>query len=91
MSNNKTKADKDSLPAPGGTETEYVKTDYVELAKLTISKINVYHVMIGIGIFAVFLGYISVAPPTDLPNWPLYTLNAKTWQSFERWVRQKIY
>ncbi len=81
---------KDTLPKHG-METEYLKTDYKELAKLIISKIRVYHIMIGLGVFAVFLGYISVAPPTDLPNWPLYSLNARTWQSFEHWVRLDIY
>lgn len=49
------------------------------------SKIKTIHIVAVIGICAVFLGYISVAPPTDLPNWPLYRLNSKTWQSFERW------
>ena len=48
-------------------------------------KIRPVYVIVGVGVFAVFLGYISVAPPTDLPVWPLYTLNAKVWQSFEYW------
>ena len=37
------------------------------------------------GVLSVFLGYISVAPPSDLPNWPLYRLNSRVWQSFEHW------
>ena len=53
--------------------------------KSFLSKIKTYHVVIALGLFAVFVGYISVAPPTDLPNWPLYRLNSKVWQSFESW------
>lgn len=53
--------------------------------KNILSKIKTWHVVVSIGLFSVFLGYISVAPPTDLPNWPLYRLNAKVWQSFESW------
>ena len=53
--------------------------------KSSLSKIKTYHIVIALGLFAVFVGYISVAPPTDLPNWPLYRLNSKVWQSFESW------
>lgn len=54
-------------------------------SKSFLSKIKTYHIVIALGLFAVFVGYISVAPPTDLPNWPLYRLNSKVWQSFESW------
>lgn len=53
--------------------------------KSLVPKIKTYHVVIALGLFSVFIGYISVAPPTDLPNWPLYRLNSKVWQSFESW------
>lgn len=53
--------------------------------KSVLSKVKTYHIVIALGLFSVFIGYISVAPPTDLPNWPLYRLNSKVWQSFESW------
>ncbi len=49
------------------------------------SKVRITHVIIAVGVFSVFLGYISIAPPSDLPNWPLYRLNSKVWQFFEHW------
>ena len=49
------------------------------------SKIKGIHIVAIIGLLAVFVGYISVAPPSDLPSWPLYRLNSKVWQSFEQW------
>ena len=49
------------------------------------SRVRLVHVVVAIGVTAVFLGYISVAPPTDLPNWPLYRLNSRVWQTFEHW------
>ena len=61
------------------------KTDFVSTLKALPSKIKTFHVVVALGLFSVFLGYISVAPPTDLPNWPLYMVNSKVWQSFERW------
>lgn len=57
----------------------------ISMLKSLPSKIKTIHIVIALGIFSVFLGYISVAPPSDLPNWPLYRLNAKAWQSFEHW------
>lgn len=43
------------------------------------------------GVLVVFLSfglaYICIAPPTDLPNWPLYTVNSKVWQTVDRWGR----
>lgn len=53
------------------------------IIKTIPSRIRVIHVVIVIGIASVFLGYISIAPPTDLPNWPLYRVNSKVWQAFE--------
>ena len=41
----------------------------------------------GVVILSVGLAYICVAPPTDLPNWPLYTANAMVWQTVERMSR----
>ena len=61
------------------------KNDPVAFLKSLPSRISTIHIVAIFGVCAVFLGYISVAPPTDLPNWPLYRLNSKTWQSFERW------
>lgn len=59
--------------------------EVVAILKSLPSKIRAIHIIIAMGVFSVFLGYISIAPPTDLPNWPLYRLNSKTWQLFERW------
>ena len=59
--------------------------DITSKLKTLPSKIRLTHVVVAMGVFSIFLGYISVAPPTDLPNWPLYRLNSKTWQLFERW------
>lgn len=59
--------------------------DVLATLKALPSKIRAVHVILAVGVFSVFLGYVSIAPPTDLPNWPLYRLNAKTWQFFESW------
>lgn len=69
-----------SAPSAGMGHREVVAT-----LKALPSKIRASHVIIVVGLFSVFLGYISIAPPTDLPNWPLYRLNSKTWQLFESW------
>ena len=61
------------------------KGSVIDVVKSLPSKIKAIHIVAIIGVVAVFLGYISVAPPTDLPNWPLYRLNSKVWQSFEQW------
>jgi len=53
--------------------------------KTLVSMIKTWHIVLTLGLLSIFLGYISVAPPTDLPNWPLYRLNSKVWQSFETW------
>ena len=58
---------------------------FVRTLKSLPLRIRLIHVVAVVGVFSVFLGYISVAPPTDLPNWPLYRLNSKVWQSFEHW------
>ena len=59
--------------------------EVVATLKSLPSKIRTSHVIIAIGVFSIFLGYVSIAPPTDLPSWPLYKLNSKTWQLFESW------
>ncbi len=59
--------------------------DALALLKSLPSRIRTLHVVVVLGFVAVLLGYISVAPPSELPSWPLYRLNAKTWQSFEKW------
>ena len=84
--NGKTKTilEKGSLPKPSATPQR--KTNHKEIAISFLKKIKTIHIVAVIGVFSVFIGYLSVAPPTDLPNWPLYSLNARTWQSFERWV-----
>ena len=51
--------------------------------KLT-SKITTMHLAVLFVIASIFLAYICVAPPTDLPNWPLYRVNTRIWQSLER-------
>lgn len=61
------------------------RKDAVTILKSLPSKIRALHVIIAIGLLSIFVGYISIAPPTDLPSWPLYRLNAKTWQMFENW------
>lgn len=68
-----------------GASHEATPTDAMAMLKALPSRIKTVHVVIVFGLVAVFLGYISVAPPTDLPNWPLYRLNSKVWQSFEKW------
>ena len=67
------------------TSEDKNKKNLIEIVKSLPSKVHVSHVVIVVGIFSIFLGYVSVAPPTDLPNWPLYQLNSRTWQMFERW------
>lgn len=57
----------------------------LETLKSLPSRVRLVHVVVGIGVASVFLGYVSVAPPTDLPNWPLYRLNSRVWQTFEHW------
>lgn len=75
------------LPKPTSAPAQQIKLN--EVLQNIRQKIKTVHVVIVIGVFSVLLGYLSVAPPTDLPNWPLYSLNARTWQFFERWVRQR--
>lgn len=41
----------------------------------------------GVVLLSVGLAYVCIAPPTDLPNWPLYTANAMVWQTVERMSR----
>ena len=72
-----------SVPKPSSKADP--KKDLVATLKSLPSKIRTVHVILVVAVFSVFLGYVSIAPPTDLPNWPLYRLNAKTWQLFERW------
>lgn len=79
----KTLLEKGSLPKPSATP--HKKTNHKEIAISFLKKIKTIHIVAVIGVFSVFIGYLSVAPPTDLPNWPLYSLNARTWQFFERW------
>lgn len=74
----------DMVDIPSPTHSKQ-KKDFVAILKSIPSKIRVTHIVVVIGIFSIFLGYISVAPPTDLPSWPLYRLNSRTWQLFERW------
>ena len=72
----------------GGGKTidkQFSPKDFAAVVKSLPSKIRVVHVVIVVAVAAVFLGYISVAPPTDLPNWPLYRINSKVWQGFEQW------
>ena len=77
--------------ANGGAKTKSADSSGVksQSALATIkslpSRIRVTHVVAVIALTSVFLGYISIAPPTDLPSWPLYHLNSKVWQSFEHW------
>lgn len=78
--------DTTTMPAPNalllvGADTKNIMSTMKSLP----SKIRTFHIIIVIGVMSIFLGYISIAPPTDLPNWPLYRLNSKTWQLFERW------
>ena len=74
----------ESLPQP--TSMSAPKFNLQHSLQAIRQKIKVIHVVAVVGVLSVFLGYLSVAPPTDLPNWPLYSLNARTWQFFERWV-----
>jgi len=52
--------------------------------KKLASKITTLHLAVLFVIASIFLAYICVAPPTDLPNWPLYRINTRIWQSLER-------
>ena len=61
-----------------------------DIVQTVYQKIKAIHVIAVIGSLAILLGYLSVAPPSDLPNWPLYSLNARTWQFFERWVSSTL-
>lgn len=61
------------------------KKSLPEQMKELLKAIKGLHVFIVGVLLSIVLSYLSVAPPTDLPNWPLYTLNAKTWQFFEHW------
>ena len=69
----------------GSSAESTTSRSLISIVKSVPSKIKAIHIVVVIGICTVFLGYISVAPPTDLPNWPLYRLNSKVWQSFEQW------
>ena len=51
-------------------------------------KIKTVHVFVALGALSVLLGYICVAPPSELPSWPRYSLNAKVWQTFEKWTQR---
>lgn len=75
-----------SLPSPSVAKANK-KINYKELLNSAHArvKLKTYHLVAAIGLFSVLIGYVSVAPPTDLPNWPLYSLNARTWQFFEEW------
>ena len=59
-------------------------TFVVTMIKTLLSKITTLHLAILLAISSIFLAYICVAPPTDLPNWPLYMVNTRIWQSLER-------
>jgi hypothetical protein len=77
--------------ANGGTKTKSANStgaktrNALTTLKSLPSRIRAIHVVAVIALASVFLGYISIAPPTDLPSWPLYRLNSKVWQSFEHW------
>ena len=74
-----------SLPTPAVVAELAKKIDCKELLHSAHAKVRAYHFVAVIGLFSVLIGYLSVAPPTDLPNWPLYSLNTRTWQFFEGW------
>ena len=75
----------ESLPTCNSSDSRKQGKDALATIKSILSRIHVSHVFLALGVFGIFLGYISVAPPTDLPNWPLYKLNSRTWQMFEQW------
>jgi hypothetical protein len=77
-----TKTNKQLLPAHVNTARDKIIDNVQTLIR---QKIKPIHMLPLIGILAILLGYMTIAPPTDLPNWPLYSLNAKTWQFFEKW------
>ena len=56
----------------------------VAMIKNVLSKITTLHLAVLLAISSIFVAYICVAPPTDLPNWPLYKINTRIWQSLER-------
>jgi hypothetical protein len=72
-----------STTAPGRNQRS--QKPFVETLKSLPSRIRLVHVVVAIGVASVFIAYVSVAPPTDLPNWPLYRLNSRVWQTFEHW------
>jgi hypothetical protein len=75
---------KTATSAGGGSSVRKPQTA-LDFLKSLPSRIRVVHVVIAMGVASVFLGYVSIAPPTDLPNWPLYRLNSRVWQTFEHW------
>ena len=82
----KTETKADLLPQPTSTPVQQLKL--ADVLQMIRQKIKTVHVVAVIGAFSILLGYLSIAPPTDLPNWPLYSLNTRTWQFFERWVKE---
>ena len=72
-----------STIAPGRNQRS--QKPLVQTLKSLPSRIRLVHVVVAIGVASVFIAYVSVAPPTDLPNWPLYRLNSRVWQTFEHW------
>ena len=69
----------------GSISAEGTLHSVLTVLKSLPSRIRTLHVVLAIAVASVFLGYISIAPPTDLPNWPLYRINSRVWQSFEHW------
>lgn len=63
------------------------RTSVVVMIKNLLSKISTLHLAVMLAVASIFLAYICVAPPTDLPNWPLYKVNTRVWQSLERFSK----
>lgn len=81
----KTSTSSSSSDAKRKITTQQRRKDFIVALKSLPSRIRLLHVVIAIGVSSIFLGYISVAPPTDLPNWTLYRVNSRVWQTFEHW------
>ena len=50
-------------------------------------KLKTLLLSLSVVLLSVGLAYMCVAPPTELPNWPLYRANSKVWQTLEKWSK----
>ena len=85
IATSKTSTGTNSSRASSSSSSKLTPEGILAFLKSLPSRIRLLHVIIVVGVASIFLGYVSIAPPTELPNWPLYRLNSKVWQTFEHW------